>query len=241
MLSLLQRKYDRIPMKELWIVCSIFVFMLYPSGTCLPQDPPPAYVSPPPGELYPRGPSETEPPLVLPPQIDARGETNAPASSVSQENLPLLLDLAQLKLKIISTQIVDQISSEQSLKLLPKEGYKLAIVELEGLLDSPAKIALDTQEFSILYEEKTKKNIYGTEVLDKRIQVIKCSALAMGSGWSIAVEGQQTTTVHDFTDAGPISIKIAVTLPQNVSAFVVRYPALAEGQASVLQKSNEPR
>ena len=72
-------------------------------------------------------------------------------------DLPLLIDLAQLELKVTDTGVVDHISTigYPRTTLSAKKGYKLVVVRLEGEAEKPCCLTLDITEFTAVYEKET--------------------------------------------------------------------------------------
>jgi hypothetical protein len=82
-------------------------------------------------------------------------------NAISQE-LPFLMDLAQLKLEVTNTEVVDQISSSYGLDtttLSANEGYQLVVVTLKGIVPHPRRIIIKNSEFSVIYEKETSLHI----------------------------------------------------------------------------------
>ena len=156
-------------------------------------------------------------------------------NAISQElELPFLMDFAQLKLEVINTEVVDQISSSSfgrdDTTLSAKEGYKLVVVTLKGIVTHPCKIAIETREFSAIYEEETTNNKGEKET---SLDVIVSDAVATGDSWSIPPVGARAFTVCPIKEPGSIILKVAFTLPEKITNFFVRYPALAKGKATI--------
>ena len=155
-------------------------------------------------------------------------------NAISQE-LPELMDLAQLKLEVTNTEVVGQISSFNT-TLSANEGYKLVAVTLKGIVTHPCKITIETGEFSAIYEEETTNN-KGEKETSFRIKV--SAAIAKGDSWSIPPVGGRVTTTYYIREPGPIILKVAFTLPEKITNFFVRYPALAKGKATVSAQAGE--
>ena len=58
-------------------------------------------------------------------------------------------------------------------------------------------------------------------------------AIAKDDSWSIAPEGAQVVSTNYIREVGPIILKMAVILPEEINNFYVRYPALAQGKATI--------
>jgi len=153
--------------------------------------------------------------------------------AISQE-LPELMDLAQLKLEVTNTEVVGQISGYNT-TLSAKEGFKLFVVTLIGIVTEPCKIAIETREFSAIYEKEITNNKGEKET---SLDVIVSDAVATGDSWSIPPVGARTFTVCPIK-AGPTIIKVAFILPEKITSFFVRYPALAKGKATISAQAGE--
>ena len=160
------------------------------------------------------------------------------SNAFSEEELPLLMDLAQINLEVINTEIEVQISTTgyQSVTLSSKAGYKLVIVTLTGIITSPCRIASGTSEFTAIYEKVTT-NDEGEKKF--RVSIKVSDAIAKDDSWAIPPEGARITTTYFIRETGNIIIKVAFVLPEDVDNFFVRYPTLAKGKASILSQSGE--
>ena len=153
---------------------------------------------------------------------------------ISQE-LPFLMDLAQLKLEVANTEVVDQISSFDG-TLSAKEGDKLFVVTLKGTVTDPCQIIIGAEEFSAIYEKETtdNKGEKGTTLLIKG-----SAAIARYDSWSISQVGRSLTLFYYIKEPGPIILKVAFILPEKITSFFVRYPALAKGKATISAQAGE--
>ena len=150
-------------------------------------------------------------------------------NAISQE-LPFLMDLAQLELEVTNTEVVDQISSSYGLDtitLSANEGYQLVVVTLKGIVPHPCRIIIKNSEFSVIYEKETSLHI---EV---------SSAITNNDSWSVPPEGFSVTSDIFIKEPGPIILKVAVILPEKITNFFVRYPALAKGKATISAQAGE--
>jgi len=153
-------------------------------------------------------------------------------NAISQE-LPFLMDLAQLKLEVTKTEVVDQISSSSfgldatTTTTTANEGYQLVVVTLKGIVPHPCRIIIKNSEFSVIYEKETSLHI---EV---------SSAITSIDSWSVPPEGFSVTSDIFIKEPGPIILKVAVILPEKITNFFVRYPALAKGKATISAQAGE--
>ena len=154
--------------------------------------------------------------------------------AISQE-LPELMDLAQLKLEVTNTEVVGQISSYNT-TLSAKEGFKLFVVTLIGIVTEPCQIIIGAEEFSAIYKKETtdNKGEKGTTLLIKG-----SAAIARYDSWSISQVGHSLTSFYYIKEPGPIIIKVAFILPEKITNFFVRYPALAKGKATISAQAGE--
>jgi len=158
-------------------------------------------------------------------------------NGISQEpELPLLMDFAQLKLEVNNTEVVDQIYGMDMTTLSAKEGYKLVVVTLKGIVPHPCRIILETSEFSAIYEEEIT-NFKGEKEVDIKDRV--SDAFATGGSWRIPPVGARVFTTCWIKEPGPIILKVAFTLPEKITNFFVRYPALAKGKATISAQAGE--
>jgi len=149
-------------------------------------------------------------------------------NAISQEH-PFLMDLAQLKLEVTNTEVVVQISDFDT-TLSAKEGYKLVVVTLKGIVTHPCQISIGTGEFSAIYEEEAT-NWEGEKVTILYVGV--SAAIAKDDSWSISQVGAKITLFYYIDEPGPIIFKVAFILPEKITSFFVRYPALAKGKATI--------
>ena len=155
-------------------------------------------------------------------------------NAISQE-LPFLMDLAQLKLEVTNTEVVDQISSFNT-TLSAKEGYKLVVVTLKGIVTHPCQISIGTAEFSAIYGEEAT-NWEGEKVTILYVEV--SAAIAEDDSWSISRVGATITLFYYIKEPGPTILKVAFILPEKITNFFVRYPALAKGKATISAQAGE--
>jgi len=146
-------------------------------------------------------------------------------NTISQE-LPELMDLAQLKLEVTNTEVVGQISRYNT-TLSAKEGFKLFVVTLIGIVTEPCQIIIGAEEFSAIYKKETN---FSSKVSD---------AFAHDDSWSVPPEGFSVTSKFPIKEPGTIIIKVAFILPEKITSFFVRYPALAKGKATISAQAGE--
>ncbi len=152
--------------------------------------------------------------------------------SSEASDLPLLMDIAQLELKVTDTEEADRISSGffgQTTTLSAKEGYKLVVVSLEGTVQEPCGLPFDPTDFAAIYEKEIT-DYEGKKEL--QVRVTKSSGIEIGT-WSIPPEGAQTTVTFYIPEPGPITLRVAFILAEEITSFHVRYPTLAQGKAVI--------
>ncbi len=157
--------------------------------------------------------------------------------SSEASDLPLLMDIAQLELKVTDAKVVDHISTgtggDEETTLSAKEGYKLVVVSLEGTVQEPCRLTFETHatEFAAIYEKETT-DYEGKKQL--QVFVTKSSAFAKDFGWKIPPKGALSmVTTYYIYKPGPITLRVAFILPEEITSFHVRYPALAQGKAVI--------
>jgi len=154
-------------------------------------------------------------------------------TSISQERAPQI-DLAELKLEIANTEIVDKISGRDS-TLTPKEGQNLFVVTLKGTCPKSGHIILNNSGFQVIYDVKISQQAPAVNLMEP------ADAYAKGDEWDIPQKGGFSISTF-YIDPGPIIIKIAVLLSKDVNSFFVCYPALAKGKATISKKAaDEPQ
>jgi len=149
-------------------------------------------------------------------------------NAISQE-LPFLMDLAQLELEVTNTEVVDQILSSYGLNtvtLKAGEGIQLVVVTLKGIVPHPCRIIIKNSEFSVIYEKETSLHI--------KVSL----AITNNDSWSVSPEGFSVSDIF-IKEPGPIILKVAVILPEEITNFFVRYPALAKGKATISAQAGE--
>ena len=156
-------------------------------------------------------------------------------NTISQE-LPFLMDFAQLKLEVTNTEVVDQISSYfglDTLTLSAKEGDKIVVVTLKGIVPHPCRITIEPRDFSVICEEETTKS-KGEKEVSLGFRVSDATSGVTGESWGWLL------TRSTFTGKpGPIILKMAVCLPEKITNFFVRYPVLAKGKTTISAQAGE--
>lgn len=155
------------------------------------------------------------------------------------KDLPPLMDLAQLKMKVTVTEVIEELPADSSAydqddkaghgPFVAGDGKKIVVVTLKGNAPRPCSITFRTGEFAAVYEQDGKP---GSEI--KRNTIIgPAVALASGDSWSVS---PGTTTMLNLYKAGPLVLRLAFVVPDAVSDFQVRYPTLTGGKAVIPEK-----
>jgi len=145
------------------------------------------------------------------------------------------MDLAQLKLEVTNAEVVGQISSFNA-TLSAEKGYKLVVVTLKGIVTHPCKITIETGEFSAIYEGEFTNNMGEKEAI---FHVEVSGAIGKGASWLISGADFRIESTDSIKEPGPIIIKVAFILPEKITNFFVRYPALAKGKATISTQAGE--
>lgn len=139
------------------------------------------------------------------------------------------MDLTQLQLEITNTEVVDKISERYGgATLSAKKGYRLVVVTLKGMVNQPCRIAYDPEAFTIIFEGETTRVGDTTET---PLRFRKSAAAARDDSWAIPPEDASVVVTDYIYEAGPITLKVAAVLPENVTSLYVLFPALAKGKA----------
>ncbi|GAJ20676.1 unnamed protein product [marine sediment metagenome] len=116
------------------------------------------------------------------------------------------------------------------------EGYKLVVVTLKGIVPHPCRIAIETRDFSAVYEKETTNSKGEKEVsLGFRVS----DAIATDDSWLLIGYSSYSYRTFYIREPGPIILKMAVCLPEQITNFFVRYFALAKGKATISAQAGE--
>ena len=145
-----------------------------------------------------------------------------------------LMDLAQLNLAVTDTETIEQISYSPSryvetISLKADEGQKLVIVNLKGEVPEACFITIGAREFAALYCEKEN----GT------CNIQSSAAISTSGDWLIPPEGGYLTSGFSISKPGPVYLKVAFILPEEITSFFVRYPTIAKGEARISEQFGE--
>ncbi|MBA7714896.1 hypothetical protein ES703_123928 [subsurface metagenome] len=90
----------------------------------------------------------------------------------------------------------------------------------------------NTTEFAAIYEKETT-DYEGKKKLDV---LVKQSSAIERVVWSIPPEDCHIITTFYVHKPGPIILRVAFILPEEITSFHVRYPMLAQGKATISPK-----
>ena len=209
-------------------------------------------VSPPPGEDYPSQP--VPPPVHIAPKATIqqekyseeaaadsgapekkKGHSRPPATVFPPAEYPYAVNMAMLRLKVVSAGVLDRISfgaAAQQKALQPGPGKKLVVAILEGKALEPIRMPIAILDFSAFWVEERIQNIYGKKVSERSVQSARAVALETPKGWLIEGKGLPDSAVF-YLNPGPVSLRVGFFLPEGVTRFGVRYPLIAEGDAII--------
>ncbi|MGA9364916.1 MAG: CFI-box-CTERM domain-containing protein [Bacteroidota bacterium] len=168
-----------------------------------------------------------------PQPVNQKPKTTQPAAiplpepnDIPSHELPLLVDLSLLKLKVTQSEVVDSIATtgQQSAKYSPKEGYKMVVVHLRGTIPYRCRVTLRTDEFAAVFEQSVTNQKGEKEVV---VDVRQSSAMAKDDDWNIPPQNGTSTSTYYYwqSDSSTIDLKAAFIIPAYITEFFVRYPA----------------
>jgi hypothetical protein len=142
--------------------------------------------------------------------------TYAAQSSVTS---PFMLDPNALDLEVVKAKTQAEIRNFLGKSVSAKPGYRLAVVTLRGSAKKDCRVPFNIAGFAAVYEENGQPNV-----------ITACAASPAQDFWGLAPE----SVVLSCTKAAPVEIQVAFSIPDDVTAFSVQCPSLAQGEA-VLQ------
>lgn len=162
------------------------------------------------------------------------------ALSTEVADLPLLMDLGSLDLRVINTEVVDRISAQNITLSTRKKGHKIVVVTLEGTVSKPCRIMFRTSEFTAVYETETT-NAKGEKKLKSSVETLSAFKILKNFlDWHILPERASSFVSTNYIyDSGAITFKVAFILPEEVTTFYVRYPTTAKGKALIPRKQDD--
>jgi hypothetical protein len=152
-----------------------------------------------------------------------------PAAALGQPSQ--LADLSELKLVATSAEVVDSIPlSGGEFTFKPKSGFKLVIVTLTGSVTRPCRVAMTPFAFMAVYQEEVTR--FGERRLETKFE--PAHHIAAGDRWAASIETAYSRPLPSE------SVRLAVTLPENVTDFWIAYPTFAKGKLLVAAKKPQP-
>ena len=160
--------------------------------------------------------------------------------ATQEEEPPLLLGLAQLRLQVAETEIVDELSTSGLAgeeKVTPTTGSVLVVVTLAGQIDEAWRLTITPDEFAAMYEV-AEELPDGQERIIANVVRSCATAFAIDGRerWKIKPEKGQIVSTHQLREPGPVTVKAAFLLPDKVESFFVRIPTVAAGEAELPQR-----
>ena len=140
----------------------------------------------------------------------------------ADEDPPFLLDLSQLKLKIVSTELVTEVGDFLSGTLSSgDENEKLVVVTLSGNIPRTCRLSLQSDEFMAVTETPQ----FAT--------MTRSLGIYFTGTWTVSKNNSVSVFSSIKNEPGPISLKVAFALPKDVQAFSVSFPGLI-GKKAIL-------
>lgn len=148
------------------------------------------------------------------------------AARMTGDALPLLRDFTLLNLQLVKSEIVNSISDSEY-RFTPNPGYKIVVVSLQGFVPFSARIAYEPCDFVAMYETAAQGSA------DPKLSLERSDAVAVRDYWALARSGVRITSQSYFDEPSPVIIKVAFTLPNNVTKFGISYPTAMEEQVTL--------
>jgi hypothetical protein len=140
---------------------------------------------------------------------------------------PFLLDFSLLNLKITSSEIVDKVGDFNSgTRSANSEKDRIVLVTMTGNVTKPYLISLQTDDFTAILETDN--------FTIKRHSI----ALYFPNLWTISSDENTAglyATAKPIT--GPISLKVAFSLPKGINKFTIAFPSIIKQNALLPEDS----
>jgi hypothetical protein len=153
---------------------------------------------------------------------------------VQAQDLTPLEDPGELHLKVVSAERVQQIEDVNAHVVnSASPGAQLVVVTLEGSVQKPCRLQLESGEFAVAFEFEAGTGVGGSLLKEERVH--RSLGVSIGDGgWTAARDPIQGSALFmaRFPEAGKVTIRAAFIMPETVSEFTVRCPASA-GRAKV--------
>ncbi|HEY7305234.1 MAG TPA: hypothetical protein VH601_14015 [Bryobacteraceae bacterium] len=138
-----------------------------------------------------------------------------------------------MNLRVVSTELTRDptlcVSPEGMGALSPEAGWKLIRVTLRGKATRSGEVILPDSGFVAIYEEPGKK-----------VRTAAVAAAMCVNRGILAASYPDKFQQYSLT-AGPVSITVIFSVPEQVNRFQITYPAIVEGVASVPEKNTKLR
>jgi len=145
---------------------------------------------------------------------------------------------------VADIQVVEEISAGQGEKkesIRPKEGYDLVVVTMQAMVESPCRVPMATNEFSVVWEQRSSRTIFGKTETSSSFYVYASVAIALSDDWSLAPIGRSVTVTSYFTKQGTALFRVAFILPKAAKDnLVIRYPVVTRGKVQKESKGSPP-
>lgn len=147
-----------------------------------------------------------------------------PSAVQSITSSPSSLDLQKLNLVVKKAETVEEVKCPAGPVVTAIQGFKLVVVTLSGQSDKDCHGPLEVREFSAVFQKNGNTSVCNS------------SAVSCSNYWGVAPQGGNASVILYCHEGQPVEIKVAFSLPIEVTSFSVRYPALAGGKASLQEE-----
>jgi hypothetical protein len=134
---------------------------------------------------------------------------------------PPLVPIDQLGLAVKSAKVVPEVKGIMGNKLSAKAGSKLVVVTVAGNAEATCRFELLPSDFSAAHGAPARKSAAGGVAID---------------GMWLFAEGVQYAQTVTLPKPGPVSLEVAISVPENVTAFAVHYRDKTLGRATLPPK-----
>jgi len=147
------------------------------------------------------------------------------------------MDYSQLALKITKSYAVPDVSDGRS-TLTPTMGYRLVVVELQGIATKAMSIIINNIDFTATtLEEKVISSAVGFEKKEMFEDFGVNTADAVGKKWAISGKTKDGGSIDSKISwnkqkAGPLSIAICFSLKENITHFELSCGAFIAGSVN---------
>jgi hypothetical protein len=142
------------------------------------------------------------------------------AGAVLAEDPPLV-PIDKLTLVVKGAKVVPEVKGIMGNKLSAKAGSKLVVVTLTGEAAATCRFELLPSDFSAAHGAPARKSAAGGVAID---------------GMWLFAEGIQYAQTVTLPKPGPVSLEVAISVPENVTAFAVHYRDKTLGRATLSPK-----